>query len=285
MDQESGSLYVVATPIGNLSDITYRAVQTLKDVDLIAAEDTRHVKLLLNHYGITANIIPLHQHNEAQIAVTLIAKMRSGISLALVSDAGTPLISDPGLPLVQKALEAGIKVVPIPGACALIAALSVSGLPTTRFTFEGFLPRTPSARRAFFQEKLTDPHTWLFYESNHRIQATLEDMAAVLQADRSVAIARELTKLHETLVRAPLVEIAKIVENDAYMSKGEFVVLVAGAPSALLQNRLTPEQEQLLHLLLKECSVKTTAAIASEITGISKKILYQTALKLSKPNS
>ncbi|MDD1613235.1 MAG: 16S rRNA (cytidine(1402)-2'-O)-methyltransferase, partial [Methylococcaceae bacterium] len=197
---ECGKLYVVATPIGNLADMSFRAVEVLKQVDLIAAEDTRHVKMLLQHYGITNKLISLHQHNENKASSVLLEKLRAGQSIALVSDAGTPLLSDPGMPLVKMVKDAGLDVVPIPGACALIAALSAAGLPVTQFSFEGFLPRTSSARKAFFSERVLSPKTWVFYESSHRILASLQDMAEILPLDRQIVIARELTKLHETIV-------------------------------------------------------------------------------------
>lgn len=281
MEQESGALYVVATPIGNLADISFRAVQILKEADLIAAEDTRHVKALLNHYGIAAKTVALHQHNEERMAAALIGKLRGGRSLVLVSDAGTPLISDPGLPLVQKAAAAGIRIVPVPGPCALIAALSVAGLPTTRFRFVGFPPRTASARRAFFRDKRDDSETWAFYEASHRIQASLQDLAAVVEAGRGIAVARELTKLHETVVRGSLGEIVETIENDDCMRKGEFVVIVAGAAEKTEQ-AVTDQQKKILTLLLKECSLRTAVDLAAEITGGGRKLLYQAALALNR---
>lgn len=278
----SGKLYVVATPIGNLADFSFRAVDVLKHVDLIAAEDTRHVKMLLQHYGIHKPLVSLHQHNEEHASQGLVARMQAGESIALVSDAGTPLLSDPGLPLVKLAKQQGIEVTPIPGACALIAALSVSGLPITRFTFEGFLPRTSSARRSFFQEKLSDTTTWAFYESSHRIQAALEDMAAIFPADHDIVIAREITKLHETIVKAPLAGALQQVQNDDNMRKGEFVVIVAGRKIETDSQQLGDEHLKILRLLLNECSIKTAVALATEITGQRKKLLYQAALALQE---
>ena len=276
----SGKLYVVATPIGNLADFSFRAVEVLKQVDLIAAEDTRHVKMLLQHYGINKPLISLHQHNEDHASQGLADKMLSGQAIALVSDAGTPLLSDPGLPLVKLAKQADIEVTPIPGACALIAALSVSGLPITRFTFEGFLPRTSSARKTFFQEKLGDATTWAFYESSHRIQAALEDMAGIFPAEHEIVIAREITKLHETILKAPLAEALQQVQNNENMRKGEFVVIVAGRKIETDEQSLSEEQLKILRLLLAECSIKTAVALATEITGQRKKLLYQAALEL-----
>ncbi|MCK9606857.1 MAG: 16S rRNA (cytidine(1402)-2'-O)-methyltransferase [Methylomonas sp.] len=276
----SGKLYVVATPIGNLADFSFRAVEVLKQVDLIAAEDTRHAKMLLNHYGINKPLVSLHQHNEEHASRGLIEKIQAGLSIALVSDAGTPLLSDPGLPLVKLAKQEDLEVVPIPGACALIAALSASGLPITRFTFEGFPPRTASARRSFFQEKLADTTTWAFYESSHRIQAALEDMAEIFPADHEIVIAREITKLHETILKAPLADAVLAVQSDENMRKGEFVVIVAGRKLEADQRQLSDEHLKILRLLLTECSIKTAVALATEITGQRKKLLYQAALEM-----
>ena len=279
---ESGKLYVVATPIGNLADISYRAVEVLKQVDLIAAEDTRHVLMLLQHYGITNKLVSLHQHNEDRYSAVLLEKLQSGLSIALVSDAGTPLLSDPGMPLVKMVKDAGLDVVPIPGACALIAALSAAGLPVTQFSFEGFLPRTSSARKAFFTERVLLSKTWVFYESCHRILATLQDMAEILPLDRQIVIARELTKLHETIVKTSLGEALELVANNDNMRKGEFVVIVDGAAVDKTEHLITTEQRKLLQVLLRECSIKTAVAMAVELTGVRKKLLYQAALDMDK---
>ncbi len=273
-----GKLYVVATPIGNLADMTFRAVEVLKKVDLIAAEDTRHVKMLLQHYGITNKLVSLHQYNEDKASSVLLEKLRAGHSIALVSDAGTPLLSDPGMPLVKMVKEAGLDVVPIPGACALIAALSAAGLPVTRFSFEGFLPRTSSARKAFFSERVMAPKTWIFYESCHRILASLQDMAEILPLDRQIVIARELTKLHETIVKTSLGSALELVEQNDNMRKGEFVVIVDGAVADKNEQMINPEHKKLLQVLLQECSIKTAVAMAVAITGARKKLLYQVAL-------
>ena len=277
-----GKLYVVATPIGNLADMTFRAVEVLKTVDLIAAEDTRHVKMLLQHYGITNKLVSLHQYNEDKASSVLLEKLRAGQSIALVSDAGTPLLSDPGMPLVKMVKDAGLDVVPIPGACALIAALSAAGLPVTQFSFEGFLPRTSSARKAFFSERVMASKTWIFYESCHRILASLQDMAEVLPLDRQIVIARELTKLHETIVKTSLRSALELVEQNNNMRKGEFVVIVDGAVADKNEQMITPEQKKLLQVLLQECSIKTAVAMAVEITGVRKKLLYQVALIINK---
>jgi 16S rRNA (cytidine1402-2'-O)-methyltransferase len=277
---ECGKLYVVATPIGNLGDISYRAVETLRQVDLIAAEDTRHIKTLLQHYGINRKVVSLHQHNEERASTDLLEKLREGLSIALVSDAGTPLVSDPGMPLVQKVKEAGIEVSPLPGACALIAALSAAGLPTARFSFEGFAPRTASERKSFFQAKADAPETWIFYESCHRVLASLQDMKGVLPPERRIVIARELTKLHEAIVQMTLGEAPAWVESDPNRQKGEFVIIVEGAPKAEHRAEITGEQERVLGILLQECSIKTAVPLAVEITGGRKKALYQAALRL-----
>jgi 16S rRNA (cytidine1402-2'-O)-methyltransferase len=280
MVNQCGKLYVVATPIGNLGDISFRAVETLKQVDLIAAEDTRHVGMLLQHYGISNKRVSLHQHNEDKASQVLLEKLQAGLSIALVSDAGTPLLSDPGMPLVKLVKEAGLDVVPIPGACALIAALSAAGLPVSQFTFEGFTPRTSSARKSFFSERALSPVTWVVYESSHRILACLQDMAAVLPLDREIVIARELTKLHETIVKTTLAKALALVESDENMRKGEFVVIVDGAVIDKSEQELSPEHLRILAVLLKECSIKTAVALAVEITGVRKKLLYQAALAM-----
>jgi 16S rRNA (cytidine1402-2'-O)-methyltransferase len=277
---ECGKLYVVATPIGNLGDISYRAVEILRQVDLIAAEDTRHIKTLLQHYGINRKVVSLHQHNEERASTELLEKLRQGLSIALVSDAGTPLVSDPGMPLVQKVKDAGIEVSPLPGACALIAALSAAGLPTSRFSFEGFAPRTASERKSFFQAKADAPETWIFYESCHRVLASLQDMKDVLPPERRIVIARELTKLHEAIVKMTLDEAPAWVDSDPNRQKGEFVIIVEGAPKVEHRSEITDEQERVLGILLQECSIKTAVALAVEITGGRKKALYQAALRL-----
>ena len=276
-----GKLYVVATPIGNLADFSHRAIETLKQVDLIAAENTRHVKMLLQHYAISNKLISLHQHNEEKISPNLIEKIKKGISIALVSDAGTPLLSDPGMPLVKLAKQEGIEVSPIPGACALIAALSVSGLPTSKFTFEGFLPRTSSARKTFFNTKKNESTTWVFYESSHRIVASLEDLAEIIQGNRRIVLAKELTKLYETVVNDSLENVLQLIKNNTNLQKGEFVVLVEGIVIEKTADEITDEQKRVLQILLQQCSIKTAVSMAVEITGARKKVLYQSALQLA----
>lgn len=285
MNEQSGQLYVVATPIGNLADFTYRAAEILTTVDCIAAEDTRHIKKLLQHYAINKRLLSLHQHNEENATNGLVQLLQQGQSIALVSDAGTPLISDPGLLLVIKAQELGIRVTPIPGPCALITALSTAGLPLSRFVFEGFPPRTESTRRTFFTERRHASSTWVFYESSHRILACLEDMLAVFPADTCLVIARELTKVHETIVKDTLANIHARVRDDADMRKGEFVVIVAGAKQSRQIDAIDSETEKILAVLLTECSTKTAASLASQITGIGKKKLYQAALDILRRQS
>ena len=281
MPDTKSRLYIVATPIGNLSDFSFRAVEVLKQVDFIAAEDTRHARSLLQHYGIGNKLLSLHEHNEDRVAPVLIEKMVAGQSGALISDAGTPLLSDPGMPLVRMAKQAGIEVTPIPGACAVIAALSASGLPVNRFTFEGFVPRTSSARKALFQEKLFEQTTWIFYESSHRILASIKDLAEILPAEREIVIARELTKFHESIVKTTVQAAVDLLELDENMQKGEFVVIVAGANVTDIDYEMR-EQRRVLKILLPECTLKTAVALAAEITGGRKKMLYQMALQLVK---
>ncbi len=281
MPDQNGTLYVVATPIGNLADFSQRAIETLKQVDFICAEDTRHARTLLKHYGITTHCIALHQHNEAQTAEGLIDKIQQGTSIAIISDAGTPLISDPGMPLVALAQASGIKVSPIPGACALIAALSASGLAVTQFSFLGFLPRTSSARQTIFKQQKNNTKTWVFYESCHRIAACITDLACIIPANREVSIAREITKLHETIIKTSVQNMLTLIEQDSNMQRGEFVVMVSGAIIEKKTDALTEHQLKTLKILLTECSIKTAVKLAVEITGVRKKLLYQTALELS----
>lgn len=226
--KQKGVLYLVATPIGHLSDITLRALEVLKTVDVIAAEDTRHSKRLLDFYGINKKLLSYHEHNEARQTQTLIGLLQSGKSIALISDAGTPLISDPGFLLVREAKEKGIAVVPIPGACAAIAALSVSGLSAVRFIFEGFLPPKRGQRQKRLKEVSAEPRTLVFYESCHRILHSLKDMSACFGENRQAVVAREITKIHETILSGTLQELATRVEQDAQQQKGEFVIIIEG---------------------------------------------------------
>ncbi len=280
MTAEAGVLYVVATPIGNLGDMTPRAVETLQGVDLIAAEDTRHSGRLLSHFGIGTPTIALHEHNERTQAPRLVARIAAGESLALISDAGTPLLSDPGFHLVRLAREQGIRVVPVPGASALMAALSVSGLPTDRFVFEGFLPAKSGPRRKRLQALAGETRTLIFYEAPHRVRATLEDMAAVVGEGRRVVLARELTKTFETVKDAPLAELATWVRDDTDQQKGEIVLLLAGAPAGEDDDD-DSEARRILAVLLEELPLSQASVLAARITGLKKKQLYQLGLSLS----
>lgn len=274
------TLYIVATPIGNLDDITLRAIDTLKRVDLIAAEDTRHSGLLLQHLGIKAKLFSLHDHNEQEKAHVLIEKLQSGLSIALVSDAGTPLINDPGYHLVKACRENGIKVVPIPGACAAIAALSVAGLPSDKFIYEGFLPAKSKARQDSLASLITEPRTMIFYESTHRLLETLKDMQTIFGADKQIVLAKELTKTWETIVSFPVNELIDWLNQDASRQKGEFVLIVAGYTEN--NKDIDPKAINTLKLLQKELPLKKAAAITAEIYGLKKNQLYQIGLNLEE---
>lgn len=274
------TLYIVATPIGNLDDITLRAIDTLKRVDLIAAEDTRHSGLLLQHLGIKAKLFSLHDHNEQEKAHVLIEKLQSGLSIALVSDAGTPLINDPGYHLVKACRENDIKVVPIPGACAAIAALSVAGLPSDKFIYEGFLPAKSKARQDSLASLITEPRTMIFYESTHRLLETLKDMQTIFGADKQIVLAKELTKTWETIVSFPVNELIDWLNQDASRQKGEFVLIVAGYTES--NKDVDPKAINTLKLLQKELPLKKAAAITAEIYGLKKNQLYQIGLNLEE---
>jgi len=278
---EQGILYVVATPIGNLDDMTPRAIAVLQQADLIAAEDTRHSGRLLQHFGITTPTQSCHEHNEREQAPKLVARMLAGESIALVSDAGTPLVSDPGFHLVREARSAGIRVAPVPGASAMIAALSASGLPSDRFIFEGFLPAKPAGRRQRLQELAAETRTMIFYESTHRIDGAMNDMAEIFGGERLVVIAREVTKRFETIHGDSIVNLISWMENDADQRKGEFVVMVHGA-EAVDSGEVDAEAERVLKILLAELPVKQAAALASEITGVKKNALKKLALSLAE---
>ena len=274
------TLYIVATPIGNLDDITLRAIDTLKRVDLIAAEDTRHSGLLLQHLGIKAKLFSLHDHNEQEKAHVLIEKLQSGLSIALVSDAGTPLINDPGYHLVKACRENDIKVVPIPGACAAIAALSVAGLPSDKFIYEGFLPAKSKARQDSLASLITEPRTMIFYESTHRLLETLKDMQTIFGANKQIVLAKELTKTWETIVSLPVNELIDWLNQDASRQKGEFVLIVAGYTES--NKDIDPKAINTLKLLQKELPLKKAAAITAEIYGLKKNQLYQIGLNLEE---
>ncbi len=274
-----GIMYVVATPLGNRQDITLRAIETLKKVDVIAAEDTRHSLPLLQHFNINKPILALHEHNEREQAEKLVERLRQGESVALISDAGTPLISDPGYYLVQAVREAGIVIVPIPGACAAIAALSVAGLPTDRFVFEGFLPAKSQSRLLRLQALIEESRTMIFYEAPHRICDLLADLFKIFGGERRVVIARELTKLFETIYSAKLSELIDWVAADANQQRGEMVVIVAGREK-MTEEMSSTTVDEILILLLSEVSVKKAAELAAKLTGKRKNELYQRALGL-----
>lgn len=276
---DKGVLYVVATPLGNLGDMSPRAVEVLSGVDVIAAEDTRHSLPLLRHFGVRVPCLAYHEHNERERCVEMVDRLRAGESVALISDAGTPLVSDPGYHLVRLARERGIRVVPVPGPSALIAALSVSGLPTDRFVFEGFLPAKPTARRQRLEELGGDGRTLVFFESSHRILDSLEDMAQVLGGDRRAVVARELTKLFETVHDDTLAGLCRWLQDDANQRKGEFVVMVHGAIPRE-ETGMDVEAERLLSILLDELPVRQAASLAAKITGRKKNFLYRRAVQL-----
>lgn len=274
-----GTLYVVATPIGNLDDISARALRILRDVALIAAEDTRHSVRLLQHFGIATPLAACHEHNEREQGGRFLARLQAGEDVALISDAGTPLISDPGFHLVRQARAAGVSVVPVPGACALIAALSAAGLPSDRFIFEGFLPAKAAGRRARLEALKEEPRTVIFYEAPHRILECIEDMRTVLGAERPAVLARELTKTFETLKGLPLGELHDWVAADTNQQRGECVVLVGGWQAPEGEEAISGEALRVLDLLLAELPLKRAAALAAEITGVRKNLLYQVALE------
>jgi len=278
----SGTLYVVATPIGNLDDISARMLKTLQNVALIAAEDTRHSARLMQHFGINTPLIACHDHNERDQGLRLVERLLAGESIALISDAGTPLISDPGFHLVRAARAAGVPVVPVPGPCALVAALSAAGLPSDRFVFEGFLPARSSGRRQQLEALREEPRTLIFYEAPHRLLESLCDMQTVFGDERVVVLARELTKTFETIKGAPLVELCAWVEADSNQQRGECVLLVEGWRAPEGEESLSAEVLRILQLLLAELPLKRAAALAAEITGVRKNLLYQEALRLQK---
>ena len=279
MSMQTGRLYIVATPIGNLGDITRRAVEVLKRVDLIAAEDTRHTAGLLSHLGIDARTLSFHEHNEQQRSQQLVELLLAGKEIALVSDAGTPLICDPGYRIVSACRERGVDVVPIPGASAVISALSASGLPTDRFLFEGFLPRTQAKRRKRLQQLSDFPSTLVFYESSHRILHSLEDMLTQFGKDRRVVIARELTKQYETIIDQPLGRLLQTMAADTNQQRGEFVLMVAAGENPVMEKGFI---DRVLQVLVEEMPPNQAARIAARISGQPKRELYQLLLKLKE---
>ncbi len=276
-----GTLYVVATPIGHLGDISARAIEVLKQVDRIAVEDTRHSGRLLQHFAISTPMVAVHEHNERTIAPSLIESIQAGQSIALISDAGTPLISDPGFNLVRLARESGVRVVPIPGPSALVCALSAAGLATDRFVFEGFLSSKSAARRARLEQLAREPRTLVFYESSHRIVDCLGDMTGVFGDSRRAVLARELTKQFETIRQDELGALRSWVEADSYQQKGEIVVLVEGW-SQPDDDSLNEEAERVLQVLMEELPVKTAAKLAARLTGLNKRALYERGVALKK---
>ncbi len=276
--QLDGCLYLVATPIGNLADITQRAIEMLAQVDVIAAEDTRHSQRLLSHLGITGRLQAYHEHNEDQLTPQLITQLQQGRQIALISDAGTPLVSDPGYRLVEQAHAHGIRVVPLPGACAAIAALSAAGLATDRFVFEGFPPAKQQARQNVLQALKYESRSLVFYVSCHRIIETLCDMRDIFGGEREATLARELTKTFETIRKATLAALCHWVESDENQRKGEIVLVIAG-------NREPVEEAaaiRMLEVLLAELPVKQAAALVAKLTGSNKNELYRRALQLKQ---
>jgi len=275
----SGTLFVVATPIGNLDDLAPRARHTLASVDLIAAEDTRHTGRLLSHFGIKTQLLALHDHNEEQLAETLINDLTAGASMALVSDAGTPLISDPGYRLLRAAHRAAVTVTPIPGPSAVTAALSVAGLPTDRFCFEGFLPAKSKARRDALASLAKERRTMIFYESVHRIAGCMEDLVSVFGAERSVFLGRELTKMHEQCIHGTLRGLLEQIGEGTITAKGEFVIVVAGSAVA---EKSSIDIDRLLVELVDRMPGKEVAKIVARATGEKRNALYRRLLELTK---
>lgn len=274
------SLYIVATPIGNLADMTLRAVEVLNTVDVIAAEDTRHSGILLQHFSIKTSQVSLHDHNEAQRSEVLLNRLQQGESVALISDAGTPLISDPGYKLVSLVREHNIPVIPVPGSCAVIAALSASGLPSDRFTFEGFLPPKQGSRQQVLNALIDEVRTMIFYDAPRRLEGTLEDMISIFGGERQACIAREITKLHETITTKPLAELLEWVAQDSNQRKGECVLLVEGSKKQ--KDSSETEINRILSVLLKELPVKKAAAMTASLLDVSKNTAYDMALKLKQ---
>ena len=276
----SAQLFVVATPIGHLDDMSYRAIHVLKSVSLIAAEDTRTSAQLMKHFNISTPLTACHEHNESNKIEILVQKLLNGEDMALISDAGTPLISDPGFKLVRAAQANGIRVIPVPGACAAIAALSAVGLPSDRFSFQGFLSAKQSQRVQQLEKLKDETQTLIFYEAPHRILDSVKDMAAVFGAERPVGFAREITKTFETIKKMTLGELVEFIAADHHQQKGEIVLVVGGASEE--KNLEQEKLDQLLQRLLQDLSVKAASQLAADLTGIKKKIAYQRALELSQ---
>ena len=269
---QHGALWVVATPIGHRDDLSARAIATLRAVAVIAAEDTRHSRPLLLHHGIDTPLIALHEHNERDALDAIVRRLQAGDAVALISDAGTPLISDPGFRLVRAARAAGIRCIPLPGACAAIAALSVAGLPSDRFVFEGFLPPKAAARRSRLQELAGEARTVIFYESSHRVAESLADMRDIFGAGREAVLARELTKLFETVLGEPLAELAARVAADPDQQRGECVILLAGRGEQV--DAKLAEGQRIFAILREELAPAKAAKLAAAISGAPRKALY-----------
>ncbi|MYH91601.1 MAG: 16S rRNA (cytidine(1402)-2'-O)-methyltransferase [Gammaproteobacteria bacterium] len=281
MNSKTGVLHVVATPIGNLGDLSSRARETLQQADLVLAEDTRRTGVLMRHFNLGTPLSSFHDHNERQQVPEVLRRLSAGENIALVSDAGTPLISDPGYTLVSAAREQGFTVSPVPGPCALVAALSASGLPVDRFVFEGFVPARKGARQALLDRVAVEERTVVLYESSHRILETLEDMSTVLGPDRAVVIGREISKRFETFYRGDAVDVLEQLRAGTEHQYGEFVVMVEGAPA---QDADEAMLRKLLQLLLDELPVKTASRIAAAWSGAGRNRVYALALDLGKNN-
>lgn len=280
-----GTLYVVATPIGNLADMVPRAVETLQTVAVIAAEDTRHSAHLLAHFDIKTPAVAYHDHSDEQRTHQLLQRLAAGESVALISDAGTPLVSDPGYRLVRAARQQGTRVVPVPGACALIAALSAAGLPSDRFAFEGFLPAKQAARCDVLRALQAETRTLIFYEAPHRVLESVRDMATVFGPERELVMARELTKTFETIKSAPAAELAEWIAADSNQTRGEIVLLVHGAAKRS-ETGLDAETQRVMRVLLEELPLKQAAALGARLTGQKKNLLYQWALEqMNEPHA
>lgn len=279
-DKQSGQLFIVPTPIGNLQDISQRAIQVLTDVELIAAEDTRHSQKLMQHLGIKQRLISLHDHNEQQRAQQLIEKLNQGLNIALISDAGTPLISDPGYGLVNQCRQAGLEVVPLPGPCAAITALSAAGLATDRFTFAGFLPVKEKARQDALLLLEKEPTTTVYYEAPRRVEQTLEAIVKVLGAERQLVLAKELTKAFETFKSGTAQQVLEWLQEDSNHQRGEFVLMIAGVKQT--NEGISTEAQTLLKRLMKELPLKKAAAVVADIHGLKKNALYQFGLELEE---
>ncbi|MEC5386042.1 16S rRNA (cytidine(1402)-2'-O)-methyltransferase [Uliginosibacterium sp. H3] len=270
-------MYVVATPLGNRQDMTLRALAVLRAVDLVACEDKRHSQRLFDSHGLTPHTYALHEHNEQEGATRIIERLTQGQHVAFVSDAGTPAVSDPGARLVARVQEAGFPVIPVPGPCAAIAALSASGLNTARFQFVGFLPSKSSARRSALEDLRGLDAALVFYEAPHRVRECIEDLAAVLETTREVVVCRELTKMFEQIVRMPLADAPAWIAADPNHERGEFVILVGARPAT---EGIPPEAQRVLKILLPEVPLKLAAKLTAEITGASKNALYDYGLSL-----